>query len=306
LAGLHTLAQAGHWLGLDLRFAEPEPPCLLALLPVCRVARLSVQAFDVPELGQWQARLAEAGLQTLAAGVDSSTEQHACLQLGFKHLQGSFYLHPQPSAPHRLDGERLRLMQLINRVLEKADIAELEAGFKHDAGLSVRLLRFINSPAIGLRQPIESIAHALMLLGHEPLYRWLTFLLFASGEPGPHDRALLGQALVRARLCELLGRSQLGEGRRGSLFITGMLSLLDALLNLPMAEALASLRLEAPIQAALTGQQGPYAPALALAIACERLDDAGIATWAAGLGLTEAAVNAAHLQAIAWAEGLEV
>jgi EAL and modified HD-GYP domain-containing signal transduction protein len=197
------------------------------------------------------------------------------------------------------------IMDLLNLVMGHADFPAIEAKFKLDAALSYKLLRFINSPAVGLRYPIKSIGQALVMLGHDQLYRWLTLLLFTHEQGDPRSRALLRNAVVRARLTETLGEQHISRGERGGLFITGILSMLDALLGLPLEQALARLKLpEAVIDALLEGT-GPYAPYLQLAQACEQFDQDRIAQLSVQARLTPDAVNLAHVNALIWSEGLE-
>ena len=110
----------------------------------------------------------------------------------------------------------------------------------------------------GFQQPIRSIAHALVIIGYKQLYRWLT-LLSTSGKADPRSKALLQNALVRARMTELLGQKKLSPAEREGLFIVGIFSLLDVLLNVPMEQALEQLQLPAPVMAALARREGIYA-----------------------------------------------
>ena len=120
------------------------------------------------------------------------------------------------------------------------------------------------------------------------------------------SQALLRNALVRARLAESLGESPLAAEPRGGLFVTGILSMLDALLNVPMGQAIASLQLARPITEALLHRRGVYAPYLDLAQSCEAGDQASLAAAAAAVGMTAETVNTAHLNALVWAEGLDL
>ena len=196
-------------------------------------------------------------------------------------------------------------MKLLNLVMNHADYPELEAQFKLDAGLSLKLLRFVNSPGVGLRYPVRSLSHVLLMLGHDQLYRWLTLLLFNHDGADGRSQALLRSALVRARFAELLGEGRLPADLRGGLFITGILSLLDALLDLPMERAIGSLKLTRPTIDALLRGEGVYAPYLRLAVASERGNAATLERACAELGLNDAEVNIAHLNALVWAEGLD-
>ncbi len=303
-ARLAAMAAEGWRIVLDFDTADPAAA---ALLPACHYARLDLARHDPIELAARLDSFHAAGVQalTLARGVDTEEQFEAARRLRFDLLQGYHFTRPRTGTKHRLDSNRMRVVDLLNRVARHAEIRELEDGFKHDAALALRLMRFTNSPAIGLRQPIKSIAHALVILGHDQLYRWLSLLLFAGGQGSPREQALLRNALVRARLAEQLGQAGLGRERAGTLFIVGMLSMLDALLDQPLAEALAGLRLEDEVVAALLRGEGPYADYLALAIACERYDQACIDRCAATTGLTPEEINLAHIDALVWAEGLD-
>lgn len=304
LARAEALSQQGWVLALDdagaTTLASP-------LLPLCRYVRLDTTQFDVMALSERVADLQRGQRHHLiATQVDTQEAFETCARLGFGLFQGYYFTQVEPAKPSRMDANVMRVMDLLNKVLERAEFDELEETFKLDPALSYKLLRYINSPAIGLRSTIKSLSHALTLLGYDQTYRWLTLLLFSSVRATARNQALLRAALARAHFTEALGRNHVEAGQRGGLFITGMFSLLDALLNVPMTQALASLNLPEPVANALVHGDGPYAPYLALATACERFDQDGIAALAIDLGLDANAVNLAHVNALIWAESVDV
>ncbi len=266
--------------------------------------RIDLRQHNAMSLGHRVITIRKQGsAQLIAAQVDTQEAYETCRRLGFDLLQGAYYI--QPPAERTLHPGRLVIMELLNLVMGHGEIPALEAKFKQDAALSHRLLRYINSPAVGLRYPIRSIGQALVMLGHDQLYRWLTLLLFTHGQNDARSRTLLRHAVVRARLTETLGEQKLSKPERGSLFIAGILSMLDSLLGLPLEQALAGLRLPEAVTDALLGRQGPYAPFLQLAEACEQFDQERIAHLCQAAGLTPDAVNLAHVNALIWSEGLE-
>lgn len=299
----HVAALAG--AGIEA-LLDDDGGRLPAVLPAgCRLARLDCSRHDAMALGERADYLRQLGVRRLIAGkVDSEEAFEVCRRLAFDLYQGDFLTRPRAGAARRLDGGVVEVMELLNLAREKAPIERMEAAFKRNAALSYRLLRYINSPANGLRQSIRSIGHALVWLGYEPLYRWLTLLLFSTREGDGRDEALLKSALVRARFMENLGAPRLPLDQRGGLFIVGILSHLDALLNQPMAEALEPLRLPDAMRAALLEGGGPYAPYLDLVRACERFDQAAVERLADGHGLGADEVNMAHVNALIWAESL--
>lgn len=278
------------------------------LLGLAQYIRIDVTRFNAIELARMVDKLLEKAPQAhlIARHVNTEMEYEACHRLFFHYFQGYYFTKLQPAAPSRVDSDRVRVMELLNMVKSRAEIADIEAVFKHDAMLSYKLLLYMNAPVNGLAQKINSIAHAIIILGYEQLYRWLTLLLFTSGSVDPRSKALLKTALVRARLAELLGQERFSAKEKDSLFIVGVFSLLDVLLNMPMAQAVERLHLAQQITEALTQHSGVYAPYLDLAIACEEADEEGIARIAGICGFDAKAVNQAHIQALLWAEDIDL
>lgn len=304
LARCQSLVRSGFSLALD------ESGCVPGMAPLarqCAYLRLDVGDNDLMGLCDRLVRLRDlSGPRLIAANVDSHEAFAACRKLSFQLFQGDFLTLPRAVAAKSIDSSRLLIMRLLNLLTQHAEYAALAAEFKLDAGLSYKLLRYINSPAVGLRHPIRSIDHVLLMLGHDQLYRWLTLLLFSHGQADPRGGALLRQALVRARFAENLGERLMAVELRGGLFIAGILSLLDALLDLPMAQAIDGLRLAPAIADVLLRGEGPYGPYLEMAKACERGDQAGLGRIAGQLDLDAQSVNMAHLDALIWQEGLDL
>ena len=304
LARCQALAEQGFALALD---ESSLMPGMTPLARLSRYLRVDVGDNDLMALCDRLVRLEGIkGPRLIARNVGTEEAFAACRKLSFDLYQGYFFTQLRPTASRGIDMSRMRIMQLLNLVTSHAENHAIEAQFKLDAGLSLRLLRYINSPAVGLRFPIRSIAHVLVMLGHDQLYRWLTLLLFTQERGDGRSQALLRNALVRARLMESLGDEYLAPDLRGGLFITGILSMLDALLNVPMGQAIASLNLAQPISDALLHDRGPYAPYLQLALACETGEDAPPLLLSQEPGIPAEALNQAHFQALAWSEGLDI
>ena len=303
LLNLKALVANGFKVALD---DFTYSPVFAPFLRLAKFVRIDVSKIDALSLRKQLDGLKDkAAPQLFAKNVETDETFEACRSLSFNLFEGYYFTRLQPDKPARLDNDRMRVVELLNMVMNHAEVSELEKVFKHDAMLSYKLLRYINSPGCGLIQKIRSIAHALVMLGHDQLYRWLTLLLFTSGKPDPRSQALLKNALVRARLVEMLGRKRLSPAESEGLFIVGIFSLLDALLNVPMAQAVGHLNLPEPILQALIDRKGIYAPFLELAAACEEGEQDSIDEYAAVCMLDPDAVNLAHVQAMIWAEELD-
>jgi len=303
------IARCRQLKGRGFKFAIDNPRAQAGLLPWLQMAdyvRFNISQRDALELGKEVVALLKMAVRPLIAlGVDSEEHFEACRKLAFNYFEGYYFAKPQPSAPHRLDNQRIKVIELLNLVRSHAEIKELEDSVKRDAAITFKILRYINSPASGLQQEIRSIAHALTLLGYDQMYRWLTLLLFTSEKSDGRSQILLKNALVRARLVELLGMDKISGADQDGLFLVGILSLLDVLLNVPMETALANFHLPQSVSQALLEDAGIYAPYLDLAIACEEFDQEQIGLLASACGLDAAKVNAAHVDALVWAEEVE-
>ncbi|MBL8508954.1 MAG: HDOD domain-containing protein, partial [Chitinimonas sp.] len=187
-----------------------------------------------------------------------------------------------------------------------AEITEIENALKRDVALSFKLLRYINSAGFGLSCEIHSFRHAVTILGYQKLYRWLTLLLVTASSDAGTPPALMKTAVTRGRLVELLGSHMLDGTDRDNLFIVGVFSLLDVMLDMPMEKILETLLLPDAVSDALLSRTGIYGPFLELAEACEDPEMADVPRLCEHLQLTPEMLNKAHVSALAWVEELGV
>ena len=238
-----------------------------------------------------------------AARIDNLDEWRLCRQWHFDYFQGAFADERPQGADerHGADPHKVQLLQLLRLVQSDADNADIAQAMKQDPLLAFRILRYLNSPALGLSRRVESMEQALMLLGRQRLFRWLSVLLFSVREPQFGDWLLVESALTRGRLMELLGRECLPGQSPDALFLTGIFSCLDRLLRRPLAELLADMPLPEAVGSALLRDEGPLAPLLRTAVAGDRYDLPLVAEAARAAGLSPHSVNRALLAATAWA-----
>jgi len=277
------------------------------LLPLASYIKIDIRQTPLEKarqvLGELEKRKVTAKM--LAEKVETAQEFKACKELGFDYFQGFHFAHPETLSAKTINPAYENVLLLLNKVRENADAPEIEKFFKHDVALTFKLLRYINSVGFGLSCEIESIRHAIAILGYQQLYRWLTLLLVTAGQATtPH--ALLITAMTRGRLTELLGQDYVESRDRDNLFVVGMFSLLDAILETPMDKVLERLSLPTAVSDALLTRQGMYGPFLELAEACEQGDAEKIEDLAMSLQLEPKKINSAHLDALSWAETLGV
>jgi EAL and modified HD-GYP domain-containing signal transduction protein len=245
-----------------------------------------------------------AGKRFVATGVQTLEAFHMCLKLQFALFMGPFITRRETLDSPTMGPARAKVLDLMNRVRSGAEQPELAAQFRQDPTLSVRLLRYVNSPGMGLMNKIGGIEQALMVMGQDKLYRWLTLVLFTGGQAQELDQAVLENALVRGRVAEQLAGRALFAKARDEIFVAGLFSLLDVVMRMPMEQVLKQISLPAEITEAIISRRGPYAPYLALAIACEQDDLSSIETLAKQIGSDMANINCVHMDALLWAQEL--
>jgi EAL and modified HD-GYP domain-containing signal transduction protein len=240
----------------------------------------------------------------LAKGLADNAQFDTCIHKGFGGAAGWFFLKGVTPAK-KLNPNQAQTIRLLNLVRANADIKEIEAALKQDVALSVKLLRYINSAGFGLTVEIQSFRHAVTMLGYDKLNKWLSLLLVTSSKDAAAP-ALMQAAIARGRFMELTAAGYVDKNELDNLFITGAFSLLDILLGVLMETALADMHLPDTINDALISGSGPYAPFLALAQASEQADYARYAAQAAELQLDPTTVNHAQLEALSFADSLQL
>lgn len=196
------------------------------------------------------------------------------------------------------------VMALIDGVNREAPVGQLEPLLKRDPTLAFRLMRYLNSPAFGLSVEINSLGHALMLLGYQRLKRWLAVLL-ASSSKGVNAKALMFMAVRRGLILEELVRAQKDSELSGEMFLCGVFSLLDRLLAQPLPDLLSNVPVPERVQQALIGATGPHRPYLELVQALEADALFEIRERSEALMLSLGEVNRALLAALKSARQLD-
>lgn len=239
-------------------------------------------------------------VQLIATRIDSWQQAAACADRRVDiFVEGALKHPPVKEGGDALQPESVMIVRLMHMIQRNENVRSIESALKRDAALTYRLLRHINSPAIGVGVEIHSLRHAVAMLGYAPLFRWLSVLLATSNRASAPF--MTKKAITRGRFVELMGQRMLPAGEADNLFVVGMFSLIDQLLGVPMEEVLAKVQLSGSVQQAILAREGVYAPFLALAEACET-DGAQAARLSESLFVGSSQVNAAHLAAMVWSQ----
>lgn len=234
------------------------------IVSIADVVKLDVASVNARELSELVGQVKRRDARLLAMNVRHRGERDTCLELGFSLFEGYRFAAPENLSTKAVEIEHMLVFRLIKLLRDNSvSDAEIEQLLRQDVGLSYRLLRLVNSAAIGARE-IWSIGHALRLLGREPLARWLCVLLATQvGDSGVHAQ-LVHLALVRARMCERLADAVHVPAARGPLFLVGMLSVFDQLLETTMEALCQSMALAPDLRNALEKREDLFGVVLQL------------------------------------------
>ena len=236
------------------------------ILRLAQIVKIGVLDESEEQLRAGIARLAPFQMQLLAEKIEDKATYALCRSLGFSLFQGYYFSRPETVRRKDLPGQLAGIARLMQLTLDaESRDADIEREFRADPGLSLKLLKIVNSASSGYTG-IESIHHALRLIGRSPLHRWLALLLAYSAPHGDGvSHELLFSAIECGRFCELLAQRADKHSTSGSLFLTGLLSRFDKILGMPLPEMLEQIHVSPDVEAALLHGSGLHAPFLELA-----------------------------------------
>jgi c-di-GMP-related signal transduction protein len=279
--------------------SDPREP----LLAYADFVKIDIRKVSFSESAQLIERHRSPERRAAAVKVQSREEFVEAKHAGFALFQGYFFRRPERMRARQIPGDRATFMRLLQAISKpELDFSEIENLIKHEASLCYRLLRYLNSPLLGLNVPVASVRHALNLLGERELVRWLRMATtLIMGQSRCSDLVL--SSLVRARFCELIAAKL--EQCKSDLFLLGMLSLMDSILEVPMGVVLEGIAVDPDTKAELLRTDASDKTALtsiyALMLAREAGDWEKVAAQCKRLNLSLAFINRAYNEAITWA-----
>jgi c-di-GMP-related signal transduction protein len=296
MAACQRLKEGGYMIALDDFAMDDKREPLTNIADIIKVDVQSTspeeRAAMVKKYGPWRCRM-------LAEKVETREEFMAAKKAGFAYFQGYFFRRPETVRTHAVPGNQLNYIKML-QVVSKPELEprEIENAIKGEASLCYRLLRYMNSANFGFANEIHSVRHALSILGEREVRRWVRLVVtLAAGQNKSSDLVL--SALVRGRFCELLSpKIKHGES---DLFLLGLLSLMDSILELPMTEVLEKVPLDQETKAVLLGEESYLRPLYQLMLAQESGDWQGTTVLTKALKLTESEVAEVHWNAMQWA-----
>ena len=242
-------------------------------------------------------------VKIMADNVDSWEAFAGTTALGFEYFQGRFFGRPEIVKGRKLAANSLVRLELMGKLLdENSTFKDLGAIISKDALLSYRLLRYVNSPGMGLGRTVSSIEHAVAILGDTSFKHWAMMALVASMDASPKGEELAFLSLHRARFLEkLAARAQASPLPPKSMFLLGLFSLLDAMLGQPMTELVGNIPMDPRIKAVLCGERNSLAPWLDLLNCVDQSRWCDIGTILSEQKINHLGAASDYLEASKWA-----
>lgn len=292
------LRELGFRLALDDHVFNKNNSSVYNVVDIIKIDILDSDMEQLPgivrELRQWPVKI-------LAEKVETVEQFEACYKMGFDLFQGYFFERPIVLNKRKIDVSGMAMLKLLKQLSLDVPLMEIEQTFKENPGLSYNLLRLVNSVALGMREKIKTLRHAIILLGTSHLRRWVQLSLFAGNDTRGVNHPLLEMAAVRGRLMEILLHQKGGSSDYSeAAFMTGILSLLDVLFEIPMDEIIDTLNLTEEVSSALLERKGQMGQMLSLVEKVEVTDFDAVSPLLEQNNISLDQLLSAQLEAFNW------
>lgn len=290
ISGVQRFVDEGYRVALDDFIYSPE---FDPIIRMAHIVKLDILEMTDEELIRHVKILKPFGVTLLAEKIETQAEFEHCLALGFKLFQGYFLCRPQLVQGKQLNSSEVVMVELMAALADpNVTPATIERVVKKDPQLTFRILRIVNSSFYNLVRKIDSLEEAIVLLGISEIKRWCALIAFSDQTGKPEE--LTRHTLVRARMCEILAEES--NSMSGSTaFMMGVVSGLDALLDIPIENILEQVFLSEEIELAILMGEGDYGQLLT------NVDNLIQGRWNSLSALqTDQALSESYLNSLQW------
>ena len=297
LGACRRLKDAGYVIALDdFTYAQKFEP----FIEITDIIKVDFVSTPLAVRKMLVEKFVPRGIRMLAEKVETREEFRQAAKMGYELFQGYFFCKPQMLPGRTLPAYKVHYLQILQAVSQpEIDMAELQRVIERDASLSYKLLRYVNSALFDFRQEVRSMRHALALMGQTELRKWASVAaMIEIAQDKPPE--LLVASLTRARFCEQVA-SKIGMANRGSeFFLTGLFSLMDAIVGRPLNSLLSEVTLPGPVKAALLGEDNRHRWVYELFLAYDQGRWTDAKQWSAKLKLSEALIPNVYVSSLEW------
>lgn len=292
-----SLKEAGYIIALDDFIYSPKFEPLIDLADIIKVDFIESSLRDIINL---KTGLGQREVTLLAEKVETWDEFHLAVDLGFELFQGYFFSKPEIVTTGSLSPLQINYFQLISKVNEEnMDFDELTQIITRDVSLTYNLLKLVNSAYFGQRTRVNSVKQALVVLGEREIRKWVT-LITLQGMSTERFSAPVSLSLIRARFAELLAQVTGFHNHQEELFLTGLFSMLDVLLQRPMPQILDEVQAPLAVKEVLLYGTGPFEDLCMAVASYEQGEWDKIEASAKKLNIEASALTKAYLEALRW------
>jgi len=298
IAGCKRLKELGYTLALDdfVYHRKFEP-----LLDLADIVKVDFLISGPGERQRISSLLRRRGIRMLAEKVETREDYEQAVAMGYELFQGYFFSKPVILSRRDIPVNKLQYLRVLKEIHSpEIDFKKIAQTVQSEISLSYKLLKLINSAAFGLRHKVSNIVQALSLLGEREIRTWVS-LLAVSAMADDKPAELVLTSLIRARFCEQAAALVGEEAQKSELFLMGLFSQLDAILDRPLEELLEEIQVSAEMQQALLAKEGRRYQLLELSVALERGHWDDLSRLSTALQLEELILSETYLDAVKWA-----
>jgi EAL and modified HD-GYP domain-containing signal transduction protein len=301
LEACREMHEAGYRMALDDYYVRERDE---ELLQIADYVKIDLQATTPRKCRELAQDFTRRRLRIIAEKVETRKEFEFARSLGIHLFQGYFFTRPVIVSGRDVPGIKLNYLRLLQE-LQSSDLQmdRVEKLIRHELSLAHKLLRYVNSAAFGFRAPIQTVWQAIVAIGEFQMRRWLLLTVLPNlAQDRPNE--LVSASLARARFCERLPAVTGNPSRSQDLFMMGLFSLLDSILNRPLETLVQELNLPEASRLALLGKapESYSGQVYSLVCACETADWEAVKKWSAALNVREEVVSAVYAEALAWSD----
>nr|WP_276519780.1 HDOD domain-containing protein [Bacillus infantis] len=293
------LKQLGYTIVLDDFVLKDENR---AFLEYANIIKVDIIKTNIQDIGKILRELPNKDVKLLAEKVETREDFTIAKSLGFTLFQGYFFSKPVVINAKDVSSTLINQqhLYLLNKIDDpEPDIDEIAELVENDFSLTYKILRIVNSAAYHMRNKINSIKQAIMVLGLYELRKWV-LLMAISDYKSAKDNETIKLSMCRAKFAESIGK--LKQRNISEYFLLGLFSLIDTILERPMEEILVELPLTPEMQEALLGHKNEFALILDLLSSLER--GISINELSSFLNIPEDEIYRQYVEAIGWADSL--
>lgn len=300
-----SLNNSGFTLALD---DHEYSPAYHELYEIVDIIKVDLMQSPLERLAEMVKQFEPYPLQLLAEKVETQEEFKSCLDLGFDLFQGYYFAKPSVMKKKKMDDSSSTLLKLMRLINEDAEQRDIERAFRSDPGLTYKLLLLVNAVGTGTRSKIDSVRHAISILGRQQIKRWIQLALFAGSDQRGLENPLVDLAAVRAGFMENMAGFHPGlKGYQDSAekaFMTGILSVLERVYDIPLDEVVRKLNLSDDVRDALVSREGALGHLLQMAELLEELEFTRLGALLDEINVSLNDVLTSQKKAFAWRNGM--